>query len=98
MHSNINDGSNHPHYLTTPLNPPAVVTPPPPYPETFRLPRQHQRDPYWNLSRAWYYDAEKAGLLKLIRLRKEGNVRGVTLVPFRAVANLIHRAANEGAA
>jgi hypothetical protein len=61
-------------------------------PETFRLPRQNQRDPYWGLSRAWYYNAEKAGLIKLIRLRKIGNVRGVTLVPYGAMAQLIENA------
>ena len=65
-------------------------------PETYRLPRQGQRDPYHGMSRSWYYSAEKDGLLKLIRLRRRGNIRGVTLVPFQAVADLIRNAAHEG--
>ena len=95
MPDNINDTTARHQYLLTPLSLPPLIGVKPSYPETFRLPRQNERDPYWNLSRAWYYEAEKAGLLKLIRLRKEGNLRGVTLVPFRAVAELIQRAASK---
>ena len=64
-------------------------------PEVYRLPKSGQRDPYHGLSRSWYYAAEKAGDLRLIRLRKRGNVRGVTLVPFAAVAELVRRAYEE---
>ena len=64
-------------------------------PEVYRLPKQGQRDPYHGMSRSWYYGAEKAGQLKLIRLRKRGNIRGVTLVPFVAVADMIRRAAED---
>jgi hypothetical protein len=66
-----------------------------PHPETYRLPRSGERDPYHGLTRSYYYEAEKLGQLKLIRLRKKGNVRGVTLVPYQAVAELIRKAAAE---
>ena len=89
MPEHINDAENHQRYTTAPIEASAQQR----HPETFRLPRQNDRDPFWNLSRAWYYEAEKAGLLKLIRLRKNGNSRGVTLVPFRAVAELVRSAA-----
>jgi len=78
---------------TEPLTAPPTVAGVPSHPETFRLPRQNERDPYWGLSRAWYYEAEKSGALKLIRLRKRGNIRGVTLVPFQAVAQMVRNAA-----
>jgi hypothetical protein len=55
-------------------------------PETFRLPRPTQRDPYFGLSRTTYYELEKAGTIRLIRLRRRGNMRGLTLVPFDQMA------------
>ena len=60
-------------------------------PETFRLPKRGG-DPHFGLSRAWYYQAEQKGLLKLIRLRDRGKLRGVTLVPYDDVAKLIAEA------
>jgi hypothetical protein len=55
-------------------------------PETFRLPKPGSGgDKFFGLSRAWYYNAEKKGLIRLIRLRNEGRERGVTLVPYRQV-------------
>jgi hypothetical protein len=54
-------------------------------PETFRLPRPGQRDPYFGLPRTTYYELEKAGTIRLIRLRKRGYVRGTTLIPFDQV-------------
>jgi hypothetical protein len=50
-------------------------------------------DPHFGLSRAWYYAAEQKGLIKLIRLRDRGKLRGVTLVPYDAVKKLIEEAA-----
>ena len=50
-------------------------------PETFRLPKPGQRDPYFNLSRSAYYELEAAGAIRSIRLRKRGNMRGITLIP-----------------
>ena len=57
-------------------------------PETYRLPLKGG-DPYFGLTRSWYYSAEKDGLLQLVRLRKRGNQRGVTLVPYDDVAAII---------
>ena len=64
-------------------------------PEAFRLPRPGKRDPFWGLGRSWYYEAEKRGDIKLIRLRKRGNIRGVTLVPYDEVAALIAKERGE---
>ena len=55
-------------------------------PEMFRLPRSGQRDPYFGLPRTTYYELEKANAIRLIRLRKRGNLRGTTLVPFDDVS------------
>jgi len=57
-------------------------------PETFRPPKRGG-DPYFGLTRSWYYKAEADGLLRLIRLRSRGKQRGVTLVPYDDVAALI---------
>jgi hypothetical protein len=54
-------------------------------PEFFRLPKSGTRDPYFGLPRTTYYELEKAGLIRLIRLRKRGRVRGTTLIPFDEV-------------
>ncbi len=58
-------------------------------PEAYRLPRSGERDPYWGISRSWYYEAEQRGELKLIRLRKRGRQKGITLVPYDAMAALV---------
>lgn len=57
-------------------------------PEFFRLPTRG-RDPYFGLTRSFYYSCEKSGVLRFQRLRKRGAARGITLVPYDAVANLI---------
>jgi hypothetical protein len=59
-------------------------------PEFYRLPKRGG-DPYFNLTRSWYYQAEKHGLLTLVRLRQRGRRRGVTLVSFNQIAALIHK-------
>jgi hypothetical protein len=58
-------------------------------PITYRLPRVGERDPWFNLSRAWYYAAEADGRLALIRLRERGKKRGATLIPSSAVLALL---------
>ena len=58
-------------------------------PETFRLPKPGQRDPYFNLSRSAYYELEAAGAIRFIRLRKRGNMRGITLIPFDQVLSYL---------
>jgi hypothetical protein len=57
-------------------------------PEFFRLPKSGG-DPYFGLGRSYYYEGEKDGNWKLVRLRKRGKLRGVTLVPYDAIAAFI---------
>ena len=59
-------------------------------PEFFRLPK-HGVDPYFGLGRSFYYEAEARGWFKFVRLRKRGKQRGVTLVPFDAVAQFVRK-------
>jgi hypothetical protein len=54
-------------------------------PEFFRLPKSGERDPHFGLPRTKYYELEKAGTIRLVRLRKRGNTRGTTLIPFDQV-------------
>jgi hypothetical protein len=63
-------------------------------PEFFRLPKAGG-DPYFGLGRSYYYEGEKQGYWRLVRLRKRGKLRGVTLVPYDAVADFIR---NQGRA
>jgi hypothetical protein len=65
------------------------VQPPVLEPITFRLPRPGVGDPFFHLSRSWYYNAERLGWLKLIRICGEGKGRGVTLIRFRDVEAFI---------
>jgi hypothetical protein len=62
-----------------------------PRPDFLRLPKRGG-DPHFGLSRAWYYAAEKRGLISLKRLRARGKIRGVTLVPYDAIRRLIEEA------
>lgn len=57
-------------------------------PEFFRVP-QKGGDPYFGLSRTYYYNLEVQGKLKLVRLLSNGNTRGVTLIQYAKVAELI---------
>jgi hypothetical protein len=66
------------------------------YPVTFRLPRSGTRDPYFGLTRSAFYDLERQGKVKLTRLVRRGNERGITLVPFTAVARLLVMTHQEG--
>ena len=58
-------------------------------PETFRLPPPGQSDKFFGFSRSYFYQGEKRGYWKLIRIRDEGRERGVTLVPYQAVAEFV---------
>jgi hypothetical protein len=62
-------------------------------PITFRLPKVGGRDPYFGLSRAWYYKAELDGRITLIRLCEKGKKRGTTLIPSSQVLALLGGAA-----
>jgi hypothetical protein len=68
-------------------------------PETFRLPKPNSGgDPFFHFSRSFYYEGEKRGYWRLIRIRERGKLRGVTLVPFDAVARFVHEQVDEGSA
>ena len=45
--------------------------------EFFRLPQPGKRDPFFGLSRGWYYKAEAAGEIRMVAIRNRGAVRGV---------------------
>jgi hypothetical protein len=60
-------------------------------PETYRLPGPGERDPYFGLCRSSYYELEQAKQIKLIRLRKPGLKRGITLIPFAGMRDLVSR-------
>jgi hypothetical protein len=57
-------------------------------PEFFRLPKSGD-DPYFGLGRSYYYQGEQLGYWRLVRIRQRGKVRGVTLVPYDAIATFI---------
>lgn len=60
-------------------------------PETFRLPKPNSGgDPYFHFTRSYYYEGEQRGYWRLIRIRERGKQRGVTLVPYDAVAAFVH--------
>ncbi len=59
-------------------------------PETFRLPKPNSGgDPFFHFSRSFYYEGEQRGYWRLIRIRQRGKQRGVTLVPYDAVARFV---------
>jgi hypothetical protein len=75
-------------FLKTVLTPPPAMSPP----LTFRVPPPGQSDPFFNLRRSWYYGSEARGEIELIRLKSPGCKRGVTLVPYADVLNLVNAA------
>jgi len=76
------------HLATTAPPSEGVARPSQTHPEFFRLPKSGG-DPYFGLGRSYYYEGEKQGYWKLIRIRQRGKLRGVTLVPYDAVAAFI---------
>jgi hypothetical protein len=73
--------------ITAPLSEGAARPSQPP-PEFFRLPKSGG-DPYFGLGRSYYYEGEKQGYWRLVRIRQRGKLRGITLVPYDAVAAFI---------
>ena len=57
-------------------------------PEFFRLPKSGG-DPHFGFGRSYYYEGEKLGWWRLVRIRQRGKLRGVTLIPYDAVAAFI---------
>lgn len=82
MSSPLNSGGQQPQITTAPFSVAAASAS---RPEAFRLPSKGP-DPHFGLSRSYYYEGEKLGWWKLIRLRKRSKIRGVTLVPYDAIA------------
>jgi len=60
-------------------------------PETFRLPRKRCNDPFFGFSRAHYYIGEENGWWRLIRIKRPGKLRGVTLVDYNSVADFVRK-------
>jgi len=58
-------------------------------PEFFRLPSGGGVDAYFGFTRTFYYQGEKRAWWKLVRIRERGKLRGVTLVPYDAVAAFV---------
>jgi hypothetical protein len=59
-------------------------------PEFYRLPKGSGGDPFFGFTRTFYYEGEKRGYWKLVRVRERGKLRGVTLVPFDAVRSFVN--------
>lgn len=75
---------------TSPLQIAPAANPATP-PEAYALPSKG-RDPWFNCTRSWYYAAEKQGLIRLIRIRGRGKLRGIVRVPYDDMANLFREA------
>jgi hypothetical protein len=86
---NIVETGEHPITTTASLSE-GAERPSQSHPEFFRLPKSGG-DPYFGLGRSYYYDGEKLGYWRLVRIRKRGRLRGVTLVPYDAVAAFIRK-------
>jgi hypothetical protein len=59
-------------------------------PEFFRLPSRGG-DPHFGFTRTFYYAGEGRGYWRLVRIRERNKLRGVTLVPYDAVARFIRQ-------
>jgi hypothetical protein len=76
----------HPATTVTPINAASSAS----RPETFRLPKVGG-DPFFGFGRSFYYEGEKRGYWRLVRIRERGKQRGVTLVPYDAVAAFVRK-------
>jgi hypothetical protein len=75
----------------TSLHVPSVASP---RVEFFRLPAPGKRDPFFGLSRGWFYKAASLGEIKMVSVRQRNALRGVRLVVYDSVADYIRRAGN----
>ena len=75
---------------------PVAVMSPQYIPEFFRLPRTGERDAFFGNTRSQYYAMEKAGQIKLVKLRPKGKKRGTVFVPYAAVAKRLREAQQNG--
>ena len=60
--------------------------------EFFRLPPPGKRDPFFGLSRGWYYKASAAGEIKMLAVRQRNSLRGVRLIKYDSVVAYVRRA------
>ena len=58
-------------------------------PEFYRLPKGSGGDQFFHLTRTFYYEGEKRGYWRLVRIRDRGKLRGITLVSYDAVAAFV---------
>jgi hypothetical protein len=63
-------------------------------PLTYRLPKPGESDPYFGLSRSFYYKGETLGYWRLIRIRDKGKDRGITLIPYADVESFVRQRMN----
>ncbi|MDR0352227.1 MAG: hypothetical protein LBI02_02330 [Opitutaceae bacterium] len=56
---------------------------------------QRGPDPVFGLSRSSYYNLEKAGAIRLVRVRKPGNMQGRVLIDCNSVRRYLAKLANE---
>lgn len=64
-------------------------------PEFLRLPTRGG-DPIFGLCRSTWYNLEARGIVRLRRLRSQGNVRGIVLIPVAAAREALRKATEEG--
>lgn len=76
---------------TLSLTPPSIAVAAPHRVEFFRLPPPGKRDPYFGLSRSWYYKAASLGEIKTVAVRQRGALRGVRLVAYDSVVAYVRR-------
>jgi hypothetical protein len=57
-------------------------------PEFFRLPKSGG-DPFFGFGRSYYYEGEARGYWELVRIKKRGKDRGLTLVPYDQVSAFV---------
>jgi len=91
MTAKLTENGGHPY--TAPLSDKAAGAAP--RPECFRLPKSGS-DQFFGFTRSFYYEGENRGYWRLIRIRERGKLRGVTLVPYDAVAAFVRRQAEAG--
>ena len=53
-------------------------------------------DPFFGLTKWTYNEWSRLGLLRLVRVRQPGNVRGKVLVPYDDVTALLRKLQNDG--
>jgi hypothetical protein len=76
---------------TTPIDAPTEASRVIP-PESYRLPKTGV-DQFFGCTRSFYYALEKAGRIRLIRIRGRAKMRGITLVPYEEMKRLVQEAA-----